>query len=106
MSTPGAGSGTLSGVERDGKRETGRRQTSETAVIEAAVLTVIAVTPPACARSDTGSGGDVSGSNSGASHQPSYGATAARNANVSGARHPSGVGSAPQFRGTGGRASR
>jgi len=103
MSTPGAGSGTLSSVDRHGKRVTAMRQILATASIAAAVVIAMAITPPAFARVDTGGAGNVSGSNSGASHQPSYGAIRATNANVSGARHPSGVGSAPQFSSSGGR---
>ena len=103
MSTPGAGSGTLSGAERHRKRVTGMRQIPATAAIAAAVVIAMAITPPAFARGATGGGGQVSGSNSGASHQPSYSATRAANQNVSSAPHPSGAGSARQLGSSGGR---
>ena len=103
MSTPSAGSGTASRVERHGKRVTGMPQIPATAAIAAAVVIAMVISPPAFARGDTGGGGQVSGSNSAASHQPSYSATRAANQNVSGAPHPSGAGSARQLSSSGGR---
>ena len=97
MPTPGARSGTASRVGRHSKLVTGMRQTQATAAIVAAVLTVIAITPPAFARGDTGGGRRVSGSNDGPSRQPSYSATRAANANPSGTRHLNATGSARQF---------
>jgi hypothetical protein len=103
MSTPGAGSGTVSRVEQRGKRVTGMSQTPATAEIAAAVLTVIAITPPAFARGDTAAGGHVSGSNAGPSRQPSYSATRAANENISGVRRASSAGSARQLSSSGRR---
>ena len=97
MSTPGAGSRTLSGVERHGKRVTGMRQIPATSLIAAAVVIAMAITAPAFARVNTGGAGNISGTNSGGPHQPSYSATRTPNANVSGAHHVAGAGSSRQF---------
>jgi hypothetical protein len=99
MSIPGAGSG----VERHGKRVTRTRQIPSTAAIAAAVVIAMAITPPAFAQGGTGGGGHVSGSNGGASHQPSSSATRTANQNVSGAPNTSGAGSARQLSSSGGR---
>ena len=74
-----------------------------TAAIAAAVVSAIAITPPAFARSNTGSGGHASAANSGGPRQPSYSSNRAPNANVSGAHYLNGAGAARQPSNSGGR---
>jgi hypothetical protein len=101
MFTTGAGSQTTSRVERQGRRAIRMRPILTTAAIAAAVVSAIAITPPAFARSNTGSGGHASAANSGGPRQPGYTSTRASNANVSGAQHLNGADSARQFSSSG-----
>ena len=101
MFTTGVGSRTTPRVERHGRRAIGMRPILATAAIAAAVVSAIAITPPAFARSNTGSGGHASAANSGGPRQPGYTSTGASNANVSGAQHLNRAGSARQVSSSG-----
>jgi hypothetical protein len=101
MFTAGASSRTTSRVERHGRRAIRMRPILATAAVAAAVVSAIAITPPAFARINTGGGAHLSGPNSGGPRQPSYTSTRAPNANVPGAHHLNGAGSAQQFSSSG-----
>ena len=94
---------TSSHVERHCGRATGMGPILATAAIAAVVLSVIAIAPPAFARSDTGGGEHMSGPSSGGLRHPSYSPPRAANANFSRAQHPSGGGAARQLSGSGGK---
>ena len=85
------------------RRATGMRPILATAAIAAAIVSVLAITPPVFARTDTGGAGYVSGTNSSGSRQPSYSPSRVANVNSSGAHYLSGSGSARQFSSSGGR---
>ena len=85
------------------RRATGMRPIPATAAIAAAIVSVLAITPPAFARSETGGAGHVSGTDSSRSLQPSYSPSRATNVNSSGAHNLSGSGSPRQFSSSGGR---
>jgi transcription elongation factor len=85
------------------RQATGMRPILATAAIATAIVSVLAITPPAFARSDTGGAGLVSGTNSSGSRQPSYSPSRAANVNSSGAHYLNGTGSARQFSSSGGR---
>ena len=101
MFTTGAGSRTTSHVARHGRRAIRMPPILATAAIAAAVVSAIAITPPAFADSNIGSGGHASAANSGEPRQPGYTSTRASNANVFGAQHLNGAGSARQFSSSG-----